>query len=165
MNRLLRYLFFGLAVAVLQTTLIPSFDLFGQRPDLVVVFAAAVGAFEGASWGSTAGFLLGLLVDLHHPPSMGAGAMGGALAGWLGGKAQEYLDLELPLNQFVAFAAARFANDLAYAVVVAVKELENFWTVLLGRGLGGAVLTGLVGLVVMRTAYLMGAGRNPLDRR
>jgi rod shape-determining protein MreD len=164
-NRLLRYLFFGLAAAVLQTTLVPILSLAGQRPDLVVLFAVAVGAFEGASLGSTAGFLLGLLVDLHHPPTMGGGAMGGALAGWLWGKARDLLDLGLPLDQLITFVAARLAHDLLYDGVAALKGYGNLGTLFFGHALGGAVLTALLGMAVLTLAGLLGAGRYSLDRR
>jgi rod shape-determining protein MreD len=165
MNRLLRYLFFGIAAAVLQTTLVPLSALFGQRPDLVVVFAVVVGVYEGAAGGSTAGFLLGLLVDLHHPPTIGAGAMGGALAGWLGGKARELLDLGLPLDQFITFVTARLGHDVLHHGVAAVKGYGNLGALFFGDSLGGAVLTGLVGMAVFALAGLLGARRYYLDRR
>lgn len=165
MARVLRYLFFGLAVVVLQTTLVPAVGIVGQRPDLVVVFAVIVGAFEGVPAGCLTGFAIGFLVDIYHPPTLGAGVMAGTLAGYLGGKAQEVLDLDLPLNQATAFAFARVAHDLVYTLVVSIKGEGAFWAPFFGRAFGGAVYTALIGTGVLVLVSFVRGGKHVVDRR
>ncbi|MCK4771705.1 MAG: rod shape-determining protein MreD [Candidatus Latescibacteria bacterium] len=165
MNRLVRYLFFGLSAVVLQTSLVPSLSIFGQRPDLVVVFALIVGAYEGSSLGCAAGFLVGLAVDLYHPPTMGAGAMAGTLAGYLGGKAQVFLDLDVPLNQGAAFAAGLLAHDAVYSIVASLQGEGNMLWLFAGRAFGGAVYTALVGTACLSAAGLIRGRKHVVDRR
>ncbi len=165
MNRLGRYLFFGLGAVVLQTALVPSLTILWQRPDLVVVFALIVGAYEGSRWGSLAGFLVGLAVDLYHPPTLGAGAMAAALAGYLGGKAQIFLDLDVPLNQGVAFGVGLMAHDGLYAVVAMLQGDGNLVGLFLGRAFGGALYTALVGTAILSTAGMIRGRKHVVDRK
>jgi rod shape-determining protein MreD len=51
-------------VIVLQTALFPSLELFGFRPDLVLLLVLAVGLRDGAMSGLRVGFVAGLLADL-----------------------------------------------------------------------------------------------------
>ena len=48
MNRLLRYSFFGLVAVIFQTYLMPALGIFGQKPDLIVIFAPL--KITGLSW-------------------------------------------------------------------------------------------------------------------
>ncbi|MFO7768679.1 MAG: rod shape-determining protein MreD [bacterium] len=163
--RLLRYLFFGIAAVVLQTTLVPTVGVFEQRPDLIVIFAVIAGSLEGPRWGATAGFLAGLAVDVYHPPTFGAGAMGGAVAGYLGGKTRVFLDLESPVNQAAAFFAAHLGHDGVYALVVAVKAEGNFWEMFILHGIGSGIYSALGGVLVFAVLQAAARGRGGLDLR
>ena len=165
MNRLARYLFFGACVVILQTSLVPSLSIFGQRPDLVVVFALIVGAYEGSGWGSMAGFAVGLLVDFYHPPTLGAGAMAGTLVGYIGGKAQIFLDLDVPLNQASALIAGLLAHDAVYSIVASIQGEGNVLLLFVGRALGGAVYTAMVGTLCLSAAGLIRGRKHVVDRR
>ena len=165
MMRAARYIFLGFAAVVLQTTLVPGIGIVGQRPDLIVVFAVLVGAYEGASTGCLAGFVAGFLVDIYHPPTLGAGTIAGTLAGYVGGRAQEILDLDLPLNQAAAFAFVRVVHDLAYGMVVSIKGEGGFWGLFLGRAFGGALYTALVGTAFLALISLVRGGRHVINRR
>ena len=165
MNRVLRYLFFGVAAVLLQTLLVPGLALVGQVPDLVVIFAVIVGAYEGSVAGSTAGFLVGLAVDIYHPPTFGAGVMAATVAGYLGGKARIVLDLDHALNQMVVLAAARIAHDLVYALVGALQGSVTPLPWLLRGTFGGAVYTALVGVAALALAGLVRQRKPVSDRR
>ncbi len=165
MNRLARYLFFGFAAVVLQTMLVPEIALWGQVPDLIVIFAVVVGAFEGSSAGCGAGFLAGLAVDLYHPPTFGAGVMAATVAGYLGGKAQILLDLDHAVNQMVALAATRVVHDLVYALVGTVQGSVEPLSFLVPGTIGGAIYTALIGAAVLALAGLVRGGKHVIDRR
>jgi rod shape-determining protein MreD len=165
MSRAVRYIFFGFVAIVLQTTLVPGIGLAGQRPDLIVVFAVLVGAYQGASAGCLAGFIAGFLVDIYHPPTLGAGTIAGTLAGYVGGRAQEILDLDLPLNQATAFAFARVVHDFAYGIVASIKGEGGFWGLFLGRVFGGAVYTALVGTAIIALIALVRGGKHVIRRK
>ena len=165
MNRLFRYLFFGLAAMVLQTYLVPSVGIGGQRPDLVVIFALTAGAFEGSTRGSLAGFLAGLAVDLYHPPTFGAGAMAGTVAGYLGGRAQTFLDLDHALNQMMAFAGAHVAHTAVFAIIASLQGTGPVLKLFFANGIGGALYTALVGSAVVTVIGLVRGRKHIVDRR
>ncbi|MFC1543832.1 rod shape-determining protein MreD [Gemmatimonadota bacterium] len=165
MARAARYAFFGLVTVVLQTTLAPGVSILGQRPDLVVIFAVLVGAFEGASRGCAAGFIVGFLVDIYHPATLGAGTIAGTVAGYAGARAQELLDLDMPLNQAAAFAFVTVLHGSIHALVVVLKGEGAFWRLVLGRVPGGALYTALVGVAVLGLVGFLRGGRHIVDRR
>lgn len=165
MNRLARYLFLGLCVVVLQTLLIPLIGIFNQRPDLVVVFALILGAFEGPAIGSLAGFLVGLAVDLYHPPTLGAGAMAGTVVGYLGGKVQVFLDLDHSLNQLTAFTVGHLVHNAFYLSVAAIQGEADLFGLFFGKGLGGAVYTAIVGTSVLTLVGAIRGRKHVVDRR
>ncbi|MFC1627780.1 rod shape-determining protein MreD [Gemmatimonadota bacterium] len=165
MNRIFRYLFFGLAAVVLQTYLIPSIGIGGQRPDLIVIFALTAGIFEGSSGGSLAGFLAGLAVDLYHPPTFGAGAIAGTVAGYLGGWAQTFLDLDHVLNRLMAYAGAHAVHTLLFAIVASLQGTGPAVKLFIANGFGGAVYTALVGAIVLMVVGLVRGRKHIVDRR
>ena len=165
MIRLIRYMFFGICAVVLQTTLVPSLSIFGQRPDLVVILAVIAGAFEGSRWGSITGFLAGLAVDLYHPPTMGAGAMAGTLAGYLGGRAQVFLDFDLWLNQGVAFALATIAHHALYSIVISLQGEGNLLFLFATTAFGGALYTAFIGAGCLTVVGFVRGRKHVVDRR
>ena len=165
MNRIIRYLFFGLAAVILQTYLVPSIGIGGQRPDLIVIFALSVGVFEGSSGGSLAGFLAGLAVDLYHPPTFGAGAIAGTVAGYLGGWAQTFLDLDHALNQLMAYAGAHTAHTALFAIVASLQGTGPILQLFFANGIGGAVYTALTGATLLMFVGLIRGRKHIVDRR
>ena len=165
MTRLVRYTFFGICAVVFQTTLVPSLSIFGQRPDLVVILVVLIGAYEGSSWGSIAGFLAGLAVDLYHPPTMGAGAMAGTLAGYLGGRAQIFLDFELWLNQGVAFALVTFVHHALYSIVISLQGEGNLLLFFATTAFGGALYTAFIGAGCLAVVGFLRGRKHLVDRR
>lgn len=165
MNRLLRYILFGLCVVLLQTWLVPYTGIFGQRPDLVVVFALIAGAYEGSARGSLAGFIVGLLVDIYHPPTLGAGTMAGTVVGYIGGRAQVLLDMDHVVNQMVAFGVAHLLHDLVYSVVASLQGAGSLLNLFFGRAVGGAVYTALLGTLVLSTIGALRGRKHVIDRR
>jgi rod shape-determining protein MreD len=165
MNRFLRYFFFGLAAVIFQTYLVPSLGIAGQRPDLIVIFALTAGAFEGSARGSLAGFLAGLAVDLYHPPTFGAGAMAGSVAGYLGGRAQVFLDLDHALNQMMAYGTAHVAHTLLFSIVASLQGAGPAVSLFFSNGIGGALYTALLGAALMTVIGLLRGRRHIVDRR
>jgi rod shape-determining protein MreD len=53
----------GLALVLLQWIVFQRLDIFGAYPDAVLLFVAWIGLRHGRQAGSTAGFLLGFLMD------------------------------------------------------------------------------------------------------
>ncbi len=165
MNRFLRYFFFGLTAVVFQSYLVPALGILGQRPDLIVIFALTVGVFEGAGRGSLAGFLAGLAVDLYHPPTFGAGAMAGTLAGYFGGRARIFLDLEHALDQMMAYAGGHATHAALFAIVTSLQGVGPVVRLFFSNGIGGAIYTALLGAAIMTAISLVRGSRHIVDRR
>ncbi len=87
MQRSLTYIGISLAVLLLQTTLVPYVAVGGIVPDLALIWIVYLGITRGHIAASTAGFLLGLLLDVlaGGDTMLGLSSFAKALAGFLAG--------------------------------------------------------------------------------
>lgn len=87
MQRSLTYIGISLAVLLLQTTLVPYVAVGGIVPDLALIWIVYLGITRGQIAASTAGFLLGLLLDVlaGGDTMLGLSSFAKALAGFLAG--------------------------------------------------------------------------------
>ncbi len=91
MNHELKYFLYltftyGIAAITLQSVLVPYIDLYGWRPDLVLIITLFIGMRFGSVYGSSFGFIMGLLQDSLSPLALGITALPKALAGYGTGK-------------------------------------------------------------------------------
>jgi len=90
----LRFLVFAgivLPALVVQVTLIDLIQVWGVKPDLVVVLIAINGFLRGTREGAFSGFAAGLLKDLVAGNFWGVGALSGLVAGYAAGFAESRL--------------------------------------------------------------------------
>ncbi|MCX6639605.1 MAG: rod shape-determining protein MreD [bacterium] len=151
MNRFLIILA-GLVLLIVQSTLLSRFNLFGIKPDLVVLFVVGRSLAEGPSAGVVWGFAFGLLLDAMSSGLLGLGALTYSLAGFLAGQ----------------IAPSRGQSRLSYLMALALAALLSFgifmyfsepiedigWlTPLLLRALPSAILTWILGLIWAFTPF------------
>ncbi len=76
---------FVFVAALLQVTLVASFDIVGGTADVLLLSLVAIALLRGAVAGAVAGFCGGLLVDVMTLDTLGVAALLYALAGyWIG---------------------------------------------------------------------------------
>jgi rod shape-determining protein MreD len=88
-----RMISFILFIVVVQSTIAPEITVLGARPDIALIAVVCVSLLKGPTWGATAGFTLGLLVDVTLVQQMGITSFLMTLAGYFSGRYAENVDL------------------------------------------------------------------------
>jgi rod shape-determining protein MreD len=129
----------GLTALVLQTAAIGSATLAGAKPELMVLSTIALAMSEGAEFGATAGFVLGMLGDLMTGLPRGVSALVFTGVGYAVGRARAQMTTPTATVPIVM----SFAGTAAGLLVSGAIELA------LGRHVGGGT--------VVQDALLSGA--------
>ena len=123
MLRILRILLVLYVAVVLQTTLAPSIQLLGVRPDFPFLIVLLVALREGAAGGALAGFVAGLFVDLGSAQTIGASSLANSIVGFAVGSMSNRLVRTSGLTRTVVAFAAVALRDQG---VVAVRMADGF---------------------------------------
>ncbi len=131
-------IFFYIGVAVLlgfaQKFLLDRFLLYGAVPDALIIWAVFIARREGQSIGTTAGFLIGLMMDLLRG-TLGVDAFSKTVSGFSAGFFRE-VDRPSAQNEFLlATAIASFSGIIAFNLVSYGFTLE-WWQYLLAASVG-----------------------------
>ncbi len=70
---------------LLETVFLPHFNLFGIRPDTVIIIVVALGILRGSMTAGIYGLLAGLLIDLLYSPYLGMMALPYTVVGYIAG--------------------------------------------------------------------------------
>lgn len=137
------------AVAV-QVSVLSRLDLPAATPDLVLVVTGALGCRRGPSFGATAGFVGGLVLDLAPPADHAAGqwALVLTVVGYLAGRFGT-TRAATPASRIGLVAALAAGGTLAYVAVSAVlgagwPAVGDAGPLALGAAAYGAVLATVV---------------------
>lgn len=145
MARVIAYAAAGFTMLLVATVIAPSFAIFGQRPDLLVLLVLAVAYHDGAVSGARAGFAAGLVGDLLSSASgpVGVGALVLLLTGYAVGLLRPYLSGTALAGQIAVAAGATMTAVLGYGF--------------LGLLLGGATADPMLALQTAVTVALYNA--------
>ena len=144
-------------VAILQTTLVPNFTIWGvfaNLPLLIVVsWSLLRGPREGALWG----FISGLMVDLLSGAPFGAATLSLVVVGFLAGLGEATVFRARIVLPMVLMFLATIVYDLLFLLIVQISGqpvalLESFWRLVLPSALLNAVLTPIF-FLTMRWLY------------
>lgn len=93
MARVVAFTAAGFTMLLVATVIAPSFAVFGQRPDLLVLLVIAIAYQDGPASGARSGFAAGLVGDLLSSASgpVGVGALVLLLLGYAVGVLRPYL--------------------------------------------------------------------------
>ena len=69
--KIIRYTLVLLITIILHSSLPNSFDLYGMRPDLIILVALFAGLRYGSVLGMTIGAIGGLFQDIYSPQDLG----------------------------------------------------------------------------------------------
>ncbi len=141
-------------VAILQSTLVSHFRIWGVSADLPLLVVVSWGLLRGSREGLIWGFIAGVAVDLFSGAPFGAATFGLMAAGFLSGLGQSTVfrsQLFLPL---IAMLLATIVYDILFMLVVwisgyPVSWLDSLFRLVLPSAVLNAVLTPVV-FVIMR---------------
>ncbi len=136
---------------VIQTTVVPRFQIGEARPDLILVVAVCFAFAEGPVVGAMSGFIGGMLQDLFAIRLMGLSALTKTVVGYLAGQVERSVFAEHIILPMGAVFLASLANDGLYLagsflLGEAMPVAPVFW----GRILPSAVYNALVTFVIYR---------------
>lgn len=106
--------------------------------------------------GSLFGFVVGLIVDLGNPGSLGLNALTKSMLGYAAGRLGAATSPGV-LVLFIVFFVAAFAHDLVYLIVFMWPRVGSAFATLFTVALPSALYTALAGIVVERLLALLGA--------
>ncbi len=140
---LLQYAALVVVALLFQSTVVPYLQIGRWKPDLLLVVVVFISIQRGPIWGTTAGFVVGLLGDLLSAQLIGSGALVKSVAGFLAARLSPLFDARsqflftLLLVSFVHDLSYFFLNTLGQNIswnrIVFVFTIPNvFYTVLVG---------------------------------
>lgn len=142
------------ATALLQTTIVPRFTIWGVHIDLPLVVVVNWSLLQGSREGAIWGFIAGLAVDLFSGAPFGAATLSMLAVGFLSGFGQATVFRARVILYLGTMFLATLVYDLLFLLVVwisgaAVIWLESFWRILLPSAVLNTAITPIV-FVIMR---------------
>ena len=126
---------FGLGSIVIQTFLVPYLEISGWRPDLVLVIVLLIGKRFGSIQGSTAGFILGVILDSITSMPVGITALPKSLIGYTSGKMKSvgvsgtmytvWFVLMIFIHELIIYLFLQFKTDLAFSQLLYTRVFPN----------------------------------------
>ena len=141
-------------VAILQSTLVSHFRIWGVFADLPLLVVVSWGLLRGPREGLIWGFIAGVTVDLFSGAPFGAATFGLMAAGFLSGLGQSTVFRSQLLLPLLAVLLATIVYDILFMLVVwisgnPVSWLDSLFRLVLPSAVLNAVLTPVV-FVIMR---------------
>lgn len=135
---------------LLQTTVFSEIQLFGAKPQLLYLITIVIAMREGPRDGAIVGFVGGMAQDFLLNQPKGITALTLTLLGYAIGMARQYIVSTSPLLPTILVAAGTFSATLFYAVVRFLLGQPN-----LGIGFAArtAFLAGLYGAILTPLFY------------
>jgi rod shape-determining protein MreD len=154
MRRTLPYALLSLLFLVLQTTVMPFLGIRHVVPDILVIWIVYLAVREGHIAGSTAGFLLGLAVDVLSGADglLGLSALAKSVAGFAGGyfhnenKTRQTLGSTMFL---VAVGISAVLHNTLYFLIFLQGSSLNVWAMMGQYGLPSTLYTVAFALLPM----------------
>lgn len=126
---------FGLGALVSQSLLVPLMEIHVWRPDLVLIIVLLTGKRFRSMYGSSSGFILGVLQDALTGMPIGITALPKALAGYAAGKTKAF-HLEgtlyyvwfvflILIHEMISFAFLQYKTDFSYAFLLYSRVFPN----------------------------------------
>lgn len=150
MRRILTLTLVILTALLLQTTVFSEIQLFGVKPQLLYLIAIVIAMLEGPRDGAIVGFVGGMAQDFLLNQPKGITALTLTLLGYSIGMARQYIVSTSPLLPTILVAAGTFAATLFYAVVRFLLGQPDLG---MGFALRTALLAGLYGAILTPLFY------------
>ncbi|HVP37514.1 MAG TPA: rod shape-determining protein MreD [Terriglobales bacterium] len=144
-----------LIVVIYQSLFAGLVTIHQIRLDLPMLILVYIGLSRGPASGAIFGFLVGFLLDLASPSSLGLGAFIKTCLGYLVGSFKDNLYLENNLSKGAVIFFSLILNDLLYYFFSnGIKNLSYSVSVFLNYSLLSGLYTALVGLLILWLAQM-----------
>jgi rod shape-determining protein MreD len=137
----LRWVVVVFLILVCLATWVPSIRIGGVAPDLLLGIVFVFALRKGLYWGAWTGFVIGLLVSVEQPSTLGADSVALILAGVLVDRGSNSLDRHNPLVLVFLLFAASLAAESVRTIAMARGELLSLPALWLRWALPGALYT------------------------
>lgn len=118
----------GFVTVLLQVVVFSHLELWGARPNIVLLFAIAAALESDAERGAIAGFGAGLVFDLLLDMPVGLSALSMALTGWTVGGVKDSIIRTSNLVSALLVALASAGGTLLYAGLAVVFGVTVDWS-------------------------------------
>lgn len=144
MNRQIwKYAFLFLAAFLIQITFVKYIEILHWKPDLILIVLVMFSIQYGPNYGSTAGFITGVLGDVASSHLLGLGALSKTVTGYLAGslarffKERSQFIITLAISGFVHhliyFFISTLGDNFSWHIIIFVYIIPNlFYTALVG---------------------------------
>ncbi len=154
MQRAITYTLVSLLILLLTATLVRFLSVSQIVPDIILVWIVYIAIREGQIAGMTAGFILGLLVDLLSGPDgmTGLGALSKTIAGFLAGyfyNENKTLQTLGGYQFIVAVGVVSLVHNVIYFLIFLQGTEMSWWRMIMLYGVPTTLYTAVVGLLPM----------------
>ncbi len=130
-----------------QSLLSGAVTIMGVKFDLAIVILVYIALTHGPKYGVIFGFLIGLLLDVFTPQTLGWGALVKCLIGFTVGSFKDNLYLESLYSKGGVIFFALILNDLLYYLFASGVNATTF-RILSNHSLPSAFYTSIVGMLI-----------------
>jgi rod shape-determining protein MreD len=147
--RLINAVLLLLLVVVYQSLFSGLFSIYQIKLDLPLLILVFWGLRQGPASGAIFGFLLGLLLDLPAPSSLGLGALIKTSLGYMVGSFKDNLFLESNYSKAGIIFLSLCLNDFFYYLFFSGFDINYTIFIFLNHTLLSALYTALVGMIFL----------------
>jgi rod shape-determining protein MreD len=139
--RIVRWAVVVFLVLVSLATWVPRIRIGGVGPDLVLGVVFFFALRRGATWGVWTGVVMGLLVGIEDPATLGRDSLALGLAGLLVGRGSIGLDRGNPIVALILVFASAFTADAVRVILAGLPDPGTIPLLLVRYALPGALYT------------------------
>jgi rod shape-determining protein MreD len=144
MFQVFRHLLYLILATILQTTWVPSIEIFGLQPDLILLVVVLIAAKAGHVEGVIFGFCVGLFQDAYSPADLGLNALTKSIVGFAVGLGRGGVMIDTLHVRLLIVCGAVLVHDPIYYVGhsdISLAHVPYYWV---RYGIGRAVYSALI---------------------
>lgn len=141
-----KYVFLFVIAFLFQITLIRYIEILHWKPDLILIVLVMFSIQYGANFGSTSGFVTGVVSDLTSSHLLGLGALSKSITGYLSGSLSRYFKER---SQFIlTLVVSGFIHHMIYFVISTLGKHFSWDTIIFVHIIPNLFYTTLVGFFI-----------------
>ena len=161
----LRHVLLMILALLVQTSWAHTLEIFGVRPDFVLLLVVYVGIVSGQVEATLLGFVSGFLLDVYNPAFMGVNALANAVVGFAVGYSREGIVAEeLRVQGLVVFVAGLIQNLIFFGFSF-FSNLGAILPAFFRYGIGSALYSAAIGIILLLAASVKFQGGLRFDVR